>query len=381
MAPTYKVIRYRPEFREQVIALQTHLWSDVADMNSDYFRWKYEENPYSDDSLIYLAMCDENVVGMRGMMGAEWQGGASAIVDRCFCACDLVVDPAHRGRGLFRVIMTAAMKDMADRGHPLVLNLSASPYTYLSSIRMGWRLIGSYRPWIWRARERSISRKLRHFMAGRPVLWRFADRQFPVLERNNRTIFQRLAAYFDRAEGLDGSVLGFSAEPPSERMVALRQRFLGDDNRVGHPSDQAYVTWRYRNPLSHYGFVLAGEEALEGYLALRVAKLGFDQDVAIVDWQAANADVLRAMIGAVQRSDAVGSLVIWSATLSANVLATLEALKFNAFDDSRGIQRFAPGLLVGATGTGVSAQKIRLSGHDASELGAWNLRMIASDNY
>ena len=56
MSPSYEIIRYRPEFRDQVIELQKHLWSGDTAFNSAYFRWKYETNPYADDIPIYLAV-------------------------------------------------------------------------------------------------------------------------------------------------------------------------------------------------------------------------------------------------------------------------------------------------------------------------------------
>ena len=69
----YEIVGYRPEFREQILQLQQHLWGPDVDINSAYLKWKYEENPYLDTTLIYLALCKEKVVGMRGFYGAKWE--------------------------------------------------------------------------------------------------------------------------------------------------------------------------------------------------------------------------------------------------------------------------------------------------------------------
>ncbi len=69
----YELLKYRPELKEQILKLQTHLWSlwspDLA-LNRAYFEWKYDQNPYIDQPLIYVALCNGEVVGMRGLMGA-----------------------------------------------------------------------------------------------------------------------------------------------------------------------------------------------------------------------------------------------------------------------------------------------------------------------
>ena len=105
---------------------------------------------------------------MRGFMGAEWQVGTSSDPFRCLCACDLVVTPSHRGRGLFRKIMAPAMKDLSDRGHPMALNLSASPITFLSSLKTGWQLVGRYRAWHWQTRSKTVATVVHKLMDGKP---------------------------------------------------------------------------------------------------------------------------------------------------------------------------------------------------------------------
>ena len=74
--PTYRVVPYSPALKPQVIELQKHLWSTYASVNAAILEWKYENNPYLDDVLLYVALCDDRVVGMRGMFGGTWETGA-----------------------------------------------------------------------------------------------------------------------------------------------------------------------------------------------------------------------------------------------------------------------------------------------------------------
>ena len=42
----YEFVRYQPDLKGQVVELQTHLWSPSLALNTAYFEWKYERNPY-----------------------------------------------------------------------------------------------------------------------------------------------------------------------------------------------------------------------------------------------------------------------------------------------------------------------------------------------
>lgn len=108
--------------------------------------WKHERNPYVDEPLMYLALNGGRVVGMRGMFGVKWQLDRSGRDLIGLAAGDLVIAPEHRNQGLFTQIMRVALDDLANRGYTYVFNLSASPFTHLSSLASVWRGIGSLKP-------------------------------------------------------------------------------------------------------------------------------------------------------------------------------------------------------------------------------------------
>jgi hypothetical protein len=107
----YELIRYDPRFKDQILSLQTALWSEDLAMNAAYFEWKYERNPYLDPPLIYLGLHDGKVVGMRGMMGARWRVGRSG---------DILI------------------------AIPFVTSFSASRVVYFAALTMEWRFLGPY---------------------------------------------------------------------------------------------------------------------------------------------------------------------------------------------------------------------------------------------
>ena len=75
---THKIRKYTPADRLQIVRLQRHLWSRDLAVNSEHLRWKYEQNPYVARPLIYMAVHEGEVVGMRGVYGARWQVGEPA---------------------------------------------------------------------------------------------------------------------------------------------------------------------------------------------------------------------------------------------------------------------------------------------------------------
>jgi hypothetical protein len=92
----YEIQKYRPEFRDQVLALQTHLWGPDRKANSAYLSWKHAQNPYVEEPLIYLVLCEGTVVGMRAFFGARWQIGEPGQTFPGLCGGDMVVAPEHR---------------------------------------------------------------------------------------------------------------------------------------------------------------------------------------------------------------------------------------------------------------------------------------------
>jgi DNA-binding response OmpR family regulator len=59
-----------PSLRPQAIML------DLDDVAARYLEWKYEENPYTKEPVIYLAFQGSKLVGMRGFYQSKWELGS-----------------------------------------------------------------------------------------------------------------------------------------------------------------------------------------------------------------------------------------------------------------------------------------------------------------
>ena len=136
----YKVIPYQPAFKGEIIKLQEHLWGEDLLQNKAYFEWKYEQNPYQAEPMIYLCTYRDRLVGTTSFIGAQWQVGDREISFPY--GGDSVIHPDHRNQGLFKRLNEFSLADIRKRGYEFTVALSAAQVTFYSFLMMGWRSVG-----------------------------------------------------------------------------------------------------------------------------------------------------------------------------------------------------------------------------------------------
>ena len=359
------ILPYRHEFDAQIAEVQKHLWSSDTALNAAYLKWKYRDNPFLGETLIQLAVTDGRVVGMRGAFGTLWEVGDDRSRHVLPYADDFVIAPEERNRGLASRLLKAAIDDLALRGFPYAINLSAGAITFVNSLVSGWRSAGSFRPL-------RLSRKT-------PTLnlLRRVARRAPFVARAVHTVenpFGRL----DRLGKHRAGPVSLSREPRPEAMAALVAR-LPWDGRVRHIRSPAYLSWRFRNPLHEYRFLFWERDGeLRGYLVLQRYLSGRNEAarVNIADWEAmderARADLLATALhwGRFRRLDA------WSTDAGA-ALRLLEGSGFEPLDRSD-IRSRSEGLLVRRLESTAPGDRWMLAGRDLLDIHNWELRMLYS---
>lgn len=394
MERKYEIVEHRAELRDALVRVQRQFWSPDVALNTAYLEWKYDRNPYLDGPVIYVALCDGEVVGMRGMYGAKWEIGRGAQTFLGPCAGDLVIAPEHRNRGLFTMLTMAALNDLTKRGYTYVFNLSAGLATQFGSLTIGWRSVGPVQTARWQPRQSTICTGVRSYASRLPFLSsayrrvrRYANRLLLLSSGDKRHPFSSLDSNGARHCREATAHVTIEQTPRPDAMAELVAR-IPRDGRIRHVRDQQYFAWRFQNPLAVYRFLLWEDARLEGYLVLRTSVVNPDRvGVSIVDWEASNAQVRAELLEAAVEWGNFADLTIWSSTLPVEAKTLLQNSGFQPLDEPQSIGR---AYREGASRPTVLIRPVRdemvktdwvLAGRGLLDLGNWDLRMIYSDNY
>lgn len=372
----YEIVRYEPVFREQVAQLQRHLWGgDVFPTNTAYLDWKYEQNPYIADPLIWLALSSGRVVGMRGMFGSHWEFGSPAERVIVPCADDLVIAPEHRNRGLVAQIMHATVDGVARKEYRYAFCLSAGAVTMLASLASGWRGVGSMRA----AQRSGAGHLLGRLSAGLrnvPILWRYTDKIARFQHRLERPPFARLDRHALRARASRGTRVRVEPAPRVDMMAELVRR-LGHDGRIRHLRDELYLAWRYRDPLHEYRFLFRESDRPEGYLVLGANRTDPGRGINIVDWEATTPDICEELLRAALDLGDFPQLTIWMATVPSDALAAVSRAGFVPVDAGSRVGS-SPSILVCDTRGSKPTPDMALGGRRLLDPANWDMRMVYS---
>ena len=389
----YEIVKYTPEFKGQVVELQKHLWSADPEINSAHLEWKYERNPYLREPRIYLVLCDDRVVGMRGIYGAKWEIGSPSQRFLCPCSGDLVIAPDHRRQGLVYKLLDAIVDDPANSAHEYIFSLSASPATYVASVKTGWRSVGPLQTHE-RARKvptvpnSSLDSRIRRTSLSR--LYSGARRRLARLMSRSRGSSGSPFDLFDRAASLSVSCpeIAVGADPDPKSMADLVLR-LGGADRVRHVRDRDYFEWRFKNPLCRYRFLYWKAPALEGYLVLQAWRNPRRaRTVHIVDWEATTPAVAKELLKTGLVLGNFESVKVWSGALSKKMLQLLDEEGFKPLEASdRGQQRLDSNihrgsiLILPVRKELLKVSEWTLGGHRLLDAANWDLRMLYSDDF
>ncbi len=379
MSAHYEIVPYEPKLKEQVVDLQTNLWSPSRALNTAYFEWKHERNPYVTAPLVYLAMHDGRVVGMRGFFGVEWEAGLPPQRFPGLYADDLVIAPAHRNQGLVHRIMATALKDLASRGHRYLFNLTAGPVTFVSSLSMGWRSAGSMQPMCWLPWSVELRRRVGRIVRRIPLASdnmdrlrsRWSARRSPSVADMDRERLRRFSRSFP--------CISLEQTPRCAGMADLVER-IGRRGRIQHVRDRRYFEWRFQNPLSRYRFLYWDKAGLDGYLVLQEYTSEFAEQgvLNVADWEGSDATVQAGLLRAAKRCAGQRRLDAWSATLPPEKRAVLAANGFTLVRHAGSIAQQCPALLVRPVRDEDVRGEWLLAGRGLLDLENWDVRMLYS---
>jgi GNAT superfamily N-acetyltransferase len=327
----FRVIPYQDGYRDRVIDLRRHAYTAELTTAPQYFAWKYEQNPYIREPLLFLVV-DENdaVAGMRGFYGTCWQRGGQRMVMPC--ADDFAIAHEHRNIGLMTQIMRTALPALAERGYSHVVNTSGGSMTVLHSIANGWVSVGAREPVARLRGQERRRRAMRDRVRGRRLLWRLGRRDASVRDGDPRC-FERMDSV-DSKRSAYGGMLCAAAVPRPRAMADLIAR-LPDDGSVRHLRDAGFFEWRFRNPAKEYRFVFhERNDGIDGYLAVSRNQGFRSPQVAfhVADWEGTTAEIKRELLATALGWGRFAEIGAWTAALSDDDRASMTHAGFGPVD-------------------------------------------------
>ena len=363
-------MHYCVEHKAAVADLQRHLWNPDARLNASYLEWKYHQNPYIRDPLIYLAFIGDKLVGMRGAFGTRWEIGNPAKSFTLPYPDDSVTDPAYRRQGIHRLIMNFALRDLARRGYDYVVNLSASRITTEASMNMQWRNAGRVQPLHRRTLRKTVADSLADRVRHLPLLWRWAD---DSSRHRGDHLFDRLDARLSAPDQRRDTGSLFVRKTPLTREMSQLVARLPRDGRIRHVRDETFLSWRFSNPFRNYRFLYFGREPLRGYIVLQQSPGGNGDRASIVDWEA-ESDLIRAeLLSAVIEYGKFPEVCFWQLGAPPAVAQLLSHHRFKSLYASH-----ENCVLVRSLRNDVPDAPWILGGRRLDDASQWDLRMIYS---
>ena len=283
------IIRYKQEHREDALELLKHLWNDLDETRQrELFTWRYLNNPFTTNPVIYLAMHKNLVVGFRGFVVHHFVKGLAEPFP-VYSPADTIIHPEYRGKRLFYRLNHSFFEDFQFSGKDkgIILNLSSNEQSTPLNLKQGWQATDGLKRF-------GLRFSLRNALLIRSGL---GDAEWPKTSSIQGRGFQIEVGDTLRTAELAGFHLKIR---PSNRITPLR--------------DASFYRWRYDYESGCYRFVYHYQHGeLTGYLVIK--KLT-DTQYLLWEYAAINPQVLRRMISKAIRKIRIPFLRTW--VLSAN---------------------------------------------------------------
>jgi len=350
----YEIKLYHPDLMSQVVSLLSHLWGKDHDNNLSYFRWKYHENPYTENPLGIVAFHNGNVVGFRGYFATKWQIHGEDPKIFVLCPGDTVVDPDHRRKRL-SVIMGDRAMDEYESKYKAFFNFSSTKNSVPGYLRMG------FTPLV------NKSYMNRNNILG---LMKF------ILAVNNREELHQGKITF----GDFGNII-VSDNPKPKEMAAVVYGQKSHSRRIALFQDEKFFTWRFSNNRRKYAFYYyRRNNVVDGYVVINVSannKRGFISDYSVADPVA-----IEKIMEFILKKKHFDIISIYSYSLNDDLLKILRKRHFKTKSLTRTIEKRKDGewpLFIRPVKRNYAETDCFINGLDIRKIESWAIKEICSD--
>jgi GNAT superfamily N-acetyltransferase len=244
----YEIRSYIDSDLSQVLDILTVLWGDDYEKNLSYFKWKYYENPYTENPLGIVAVHDEKIVGFRGFFALKYQLGGETNEIIVLSPGDTCVHPDHRRKGLSISMLNKAMEEYKSKFN-IFLNLSSNSKSMPGYLKLGFlALAPKFKVTLFEKKgsighiaELFPNKVIKYVKRSRLIKYLFLIRDRLIFSRNETL-----------AEDLGGVV--FEHRPRPKEMCDVASRFRSDVGKFKLVQDETFFRWRFDNDKNKYRF-------------------------------------------------------------------------------------------------------------------------------
>jgi GNAT superfamily N-acetyltransferase len=133
---SYVIRRFQPGDRDRYLSLHEVVFGTRP--SEAWFDWKYRDNPYADAVPIVVAEHDGELVGARSFFALPLRAGGERF--RARQACDTMVHPDHRRKGVFTRMTERALSLLA-RADPVLSFNFPNEKTLAGNLKLGWHYV------------------------------------------------------------------------------------------------------------------------------------------------------------------------------------------------------------------------------------------------
>jgi GNAT superfamily N-acetyltransferase len=321
----------------EVLALLEPLWGNM-DMptRKSYFQWKYINNPATDDVLAFVAIdtTKGKVIGFRGFFPTRYMLNWKIVFVASFS--DVVIHPDYRKQGLFERITRYGITYLEN-------NKSLAYYYSTSSAwptSKGYIKIGSVP------------------LASKKDMYRVC--LLPAYKKSKK--FR----------------LEFSQDCYASDISSIHER-TQNKNILTIQKDEAFIKWRYQNPVTKYYFVYAWQDnQLAGYISYYKIS---DNRCYIFDYNVQDYQVLDLLVKHLAAHSKCRLIQVWSISNTDKEAKLWKKAGFRYFKRLFRIlgKKELPPILIRPAVIDYSESDFYVDGKDVRNEYNWDINLICSD--
>ncbi len=282
------VKKYDVKFEGQVLDLLRPLWGHMLpEQGASYFKWKYIDNPCTDDILYFTAIDEpkQKVVGVLGFLILQYNLNGKTI--NLATISDGVIHADYRRMGIYEKLIRYGMNFIRENHDVFFCNATSGNYP----ANQGLIKMGSI----------PIAQKKIYYKSSLYPYYRHKHDDY---------------AFSCATEARPGEMAALCKKKQNNAVLSLNKT-------------SEFLSWRYSNPLPQYGYVYAykGNDLVAFVSYYKIS----DHRHFILDYEYCEKDIFRSLIKFLMKHENCRLLQLWTISKNEAEMKFLHSLGFRPY--------------------------------------------------